>query len=229
MSTETPSNWNLQQAWSIKHKRGHFPDIYIISSKDIAILSSLYVLKDASFEHVVLRPSCSWNCIKLLKIRPLFYQYVDCRTGNWTLNGGRFSVASVWEALRPHQLKVPWYRVIWSAPSIPKHNLVAWMMVQGRLPTKDRLQSWGMNVDPVCLLCQDKSESIGHLFYECAFSMEAWNGILELCNMHRVASFKLDWVLRCCKRKSLLASILRVAWKAPCLERKEQKIVPHTP
>lgn len=53
-----------------------------------------YVLKNSSLEQVNVKPSCSWNCKKILNLRPLFFTYIDCITGECKLNGGRFSVSS---------------------------------------------------------------------------------------------------------------------------------------
>lgn len=76
-------------------------------------------------------------------MRYVFFQFVDNKSGVWQLNGGRFTVASTWKEIRPHRLKVPWYKIVWSAPSIPKHNLIIWMVLLNILPTKDRMIAQG--------------------------------------------------------------------------------------
>lgn len=96
-------------------------------------------------------------------------------------------------------MKVPWYRIV--APEIPKHNLIAWMVFLNRLPTKDRLIGWGMNADPICLLCQAGDASARHLFFECNYTLMIWRDILKLCNMQIARVYDID-------------SILRLAWKA---------------
>lgn len=97
-----------------------------------------YVLKAVPVSQAITKPSWSWNCKKIMKLRPLFFQFVESRNGvkRWNLNGGKFSIASVWEAIRPQLKKVPWHRLVWSAPCVPKHNLIAWMVAVNRLPTK---------------------------------------------------------------------------------------------
>ena len=43
------------------------------------------------------------------------------------------------------------------------------------MSTRDRLQRWGMNVPPECLLCTGSEESRQHLFFDCAYSSEVWS------------------------------------------------------
>lgn len=112
------------------------------------------------------------------------------------------------------QPKVPWCKLIQSAPSIPKHNLISWMVILNKLPSKDRLMSWGMSVDPLCLLCQHKEESVWHLFLKRDYSMVILSDILHLCNLQLDASFDLVWLMQHCIGKKLSASILRFALKA---------------
>lgn len=48
------------------------------------------------------------------------------------------------------------------------------MTVKNRLPTRDRLCRWGLNVPDVCLLCGTNLESKNHLFFNCTFSTQVW-------------------------------------------------------
>ncbi|KAG2323467.1 hypothetical protein Bca52824_016680 [Brassica carinata] len=48
------------------------------------------------------------------------------------------------------------------------------MAVLDRLPTKDRLASWGLNVPTQCVLCLSRAESHNHLFFQCPFSAAIW-------------------------------------------------------
>ncbi|KAF8050613.1 hypothetical protein N665_1923s0004 [Sinapis alba] len=51
------------------------------------------------------------------------------------------------------------------------------MAMLSRLPTRDRLSSWGMNVPLVCVLCSLATglESHDHLFFQCPFSTAVWS------------------------------------------------------
>lgn len=96
----------------------------------------------------------------------------------WINNGKTqrsFSSSYVYHSLLPHTPKVPWYPLIWIKKGIPKHKTLAWLMLLNRSPTRDRLLSWGLQTDPLCLLCNRENESRNHLFFSCAYSASVWN------------------------------------------------------
>ncbi|CAA7030572.1 unnamed protein product [Microthlaspi erraticum] len=51
--------------------------------------------------------------------------------------------------------------------------------MRGRLATRDRLLSWGLNVPVNCLLCNAIPESANHLLTECVFSSEIWSRLFH--------------------------------------------------
>lgn len=96
----------------------------------------------------------------------------------WINNGKTqrsFSSSYVYHSLLPHTPKVPWYPLIWIKKGIPKHKTLAWLMLLNRSPTRDRLLSWGLQTDPLCLLCNRENESRNHLFFSCTYSASVWN------------------------------------------------------
>lgn len=44
-----------------------------------------------------------------------------------------------------------------------------------RLPTRERLISWGLTVPDACVLCSDHVESHQHLFFECSYAVSIWS------------------------------------------------------
>ena len=86
----------------------------------------------------------------------------------------KYSTGGIYRLLKNHGNKVPWYHIFWSKGGIPKHNFMAWLATLNRLPTKDRLLQWGLNVDPNCLLCSTTAESRDHLILECSYSASLW-------------------------------------------------------
>lgn len=51
---------------------------------------------------------------------------------------------------------------------------MSWLALLRRLPTKDRLRRWGMDVSVTCVLCSTGIETHHHLFFECPFSSSVW-------------------------------------------------------
>ena len=88
------------------------------------------------------------------------------------------------------------------------------MAILNRLPTKDRLISWGLTIDGDCKLCQIEPKTRDHLFFGCSFSRGIWRTILQLCGLkRRVGSWteELDWAIQRFKGKALISVVLRLA------------------
>lgn len=49
--------------------------------------------------------------------------------------------------------------------NVPRRASIKWLSFLGRLPTKDRMQSWRMGVDAGCCLCLREAETHEHLFF----------------------------------------------------------------
>ncbi|XP_019089220.1 PREDICTED: uncharacterized protein LOC109128016 [Camelina sativa] len=78
--------------------------------------------------------------------------------------------------------RVSWHKVVWFSRGILKHCFLTWLFVLNRSPTRDRLRSWGLHVDPACLFCATGEESRDHLFFDCPFSWTLWNLISNRCS-----------------------------------------------
>lgn len=62
-----------------------------------------------------------------------------------------------------------WSEAIWHSLAIKKCLFIFWLVVQKRLITRDRLISFGLDLNPECLLCGTSNETHVHLFEECPF------------------------------------------------------------
>ncbi|XP_056845541.1 uncharacterized protein LOC108844894 [Raphanus sativus] len=92
---------------------------------------------------------------------------------------GRFSAAKTWKALNPCTDSFSWHKTVWFTGGIPKHAFNTWVVFRDRLPTRDRLISWGLIVPSHCLLCQNGDESRGHFFLVCQFSSQLWISMFD--------------------------------------------------
>ncbi|XP_018480158.1 uncharacterized protein LOC108851250 [Raphanus sativus] len=87
-----------------------------------------------------------------------------------------FSSKATWEYLRTPTPTVFWQKAIWFKENIPRNTFMAWLALLRRLPIKDRLRRWGLNVPAECVLCSSALETHHHLFFECSFSAAIWQG-----------------------------------------------------
>lgn len=98
----------------------------------------------------------------------------------WVINGQRFqqfNTAKTWEALRPKTTQKEWARTVWFRGGTPKHSFTFWIAQLNRLPTRDRLMSWGLPTGNSCCLCSRFAETRDHLFLTCAYSEQIWTMI----------------------------------------------------
>lgn len=76
-----------------------------------------------------------------------------------------FSKGMIYNAIKHHEQKVAWSKIVWSSRSIPRHNFLTWLIVLNRSPTKDRMINWGLQSDPACGLCTGFAETRDHLYF----------------------------------------------------------------
>ena len=71
-------------------------------------------------------------------------------------NGGfvsEFLTRVTWDRLRVTSHPVPWCDVVWFKEEIPRCSFITWLSMLARVPTRDRLLSWGLTVPDSCILC----------------------------------------------------------------------------
>ena len=108
-----------------------------------------------------------------------------------------FSSRVTWERIRNPNPLVQWHSIVWFKEEIPRCSFISWTAFLGRLPTRDRLISWGLSVPPGCVLCSNANESHSHLFFECAFATAVWN---RFCGRYMASPpASLDAVVALCR------------------------------
>ncbi|GJU63652.1 putative RNA-directed DNA polymerase [Tanacetum coccineum] len=98
----------------------------------------------------------------------------------WRLHDGavkNFSISQVWSNIRPRDVKVPWYHMVWFPLSIPRHAFNMWLIVKRKLKTQDRINPWDVvsSLGITCSLCDDVPDSHEHLFFNCSYASAIWN------------------------------------------------------
>ena len=99
------------------------------------------------------------------------------RLGTTPATNNKFVSAKVYNYIRESKPLVPWHHVVWLKKGIPKCKTLTWMFVLNRCPTRDRLLSWGLQTDPLCLLCNLLPESKNHIYFGCSFSSGIWRNL----------------------------------------------------
>ncbi|XP_074277568.1 uncharacterized protein LOC141601203 [Silene latifolia] len=75
--------------------------------------------------------------------------------------------------------KTAWSTLVWNNWNIPKHSIVAWMIMQDGLNLRTKLHAIGLCPDDECILCGEQPETSDHLFSECRFTSKIKDRIVE--------------------------------------------------
>lgn len=125
----------------------------------------------------------------------------------------KFSTKDVWNSIRLTKPSVSWARFIWNKAIIPKYRITSWLFTLNRNPTKDRLTSWGLDLENWCLLCGTNPESRDHLFFVCPYSSLVWKaaiGVLGFSNPPFQWETILRWLDSATLNKVQLAVVLQL-------------------
>ncbi|MBA0653733.1 hypothetical protein Goklo_020874 [Gossypium klotzschianum] len=71
------------------------------------------------------------------------------------------SASKIWDEVREKMCRVLWHELLWLPLHIPKHAVVTWMVILGRIGTKDKLVQLGIINDGQCKI--DKGNYSGLL------------------------------------------------------------------
>lgn len=72
------------------------------------------------------------------------------------------------------QQKCSGHKAVWFSVRIPKHAFITWVAARDIMVTRDRLLRWSLTVPSNCVLCAGNQENRQHLFFDCAYSNQAW-------------------------------------------------------
>ncbi|CAN1135539.1 Putative ribonuclease H protein At1g65750 [Linum perenne] len=108
-------------------------------------------------------------------------------------------------------------RGLWRSRVPAKIKHMAWRASRGVLPTRERLQRRGIDIDWSCGICNGNPETPWHLFLECDFTWECWlaAGCERIVEQHRNESESFNgWIMRVIAAgdEKLTQTILTTIW-----------------
>jgi hypothetical protein len=65
-------------------------------------------------------------------------------------------------------------KAIWKSKTEDKHHFFAWLLLQCKLLTADKLLKRNWPCNPLCPLCNEQEETAEHMCLHCVFSQEVW-------------------------------------------------------
>ncbi|VFQ79135.1 unnamed protein product [Cuscuta campestris] len=140
----------MKMCWDIANKK---------ESLWIKWIHSRYI-KQGDFWDTNSKPGNCYYWKKILRNRRWFEDMP--RDKNYTVEDG-------YNWLIGERQKPEWIKLVWNRYILPKHQYIMWLIVKGRIQTKERLSKF-FPVDTTCLLCKAAVEDINHLFCTCDFT-----------------------------------------------------------
>ena len=138
---------------------------------------------------------------------------------------GIYSASSAYKAQFEGLISSDLVKSVWRAWAPPRCKFFAWLVLQNRIWTSDRLIRRGWPNCGLCPLCKQAQESAAHLLFQCRFTLRIWNDILPWLGMHHIstttwtmsASVKEWWdsnlQIRLGSPKALASLMMLISWE----------------
>jgi hypothetical protein len=137
---------------------------------------------------------------------------------------GQYSAASAYQAQFLGLVHSVMDTIVWKTWAPPKVKHHAWLVLQNRLWTADRLQNRGWPNCGLCPLCKQVTESSNHLFVHCRFTVRIWEllkqwlGLIGVNPSHWAGLSTNEWWSQLAsgsspQRKALASLLLLTVWE----------------
>jgi hypothetical protein len=148
----------------VHHKGDTIAHVFESNPPNVVFRRNLYGPRHVSWDNLLQRLAS----IQLIVGRDEF---------QWNLHeNGKFSVASMYNALISYDLPVLNNKKIWKMKIPLKNNFFAWYLHRGVILTKDNLIKQNWHGSKSCVFCSH-DETIKHLFFQCNFACSIWSVI----------------------------------------------------
>ena len=102
-----------------------------------------------------------------------FVDRPDEITWRWTSNGAYTSKSAYLAQLQGAYCTFD-AQSIWRAYAEGKHKFFAWLLVQTKILTADKLEARNWPCEQNCVLCDQERETAAHLCLHCPFAKQVW-------------------------------------------------------
>ena len=105
----------------------------------------------------------------------------------WKLSkDGCYSSKTAYKMQFLGQSNSPLSSLVWKPWAPPKCKIFAWLIIQNRVWTADRLAKRGWPNCGTCKLCNQTQETAAHIFFKCRFTTRIWTTIKVWLGLHDV-------------------------------------------
>lgn len=145
----------------------HFDSYTISLAESSALARAGHFIQDRSW----VLPTSNHVLIMDLRRRVTVIQIHSHDSISWdNYSAGNVNLSAIWGSFRNRGSSQPWVKAVWHRLSIPKCSFTFWLAIKNRLLTRERMHRlFGINTQPLCLLCNNSVETNDHLFGSCTF------------------------------------------------------------
>lgn len=131
----------------------------------------IYYLKHTGIEQAQIPQQANWIVRKIFSAKQWLHNTgsISSTLAPFVVNC-KLMIKKIYKWFSPVHSKVPWKNLVCVQGPQMRHRFILWLALWGRLATADRLIKWNIQIPNVCYLCNDETETLNHLFFECSFS-----------------------------------------------------------
>ncbi|XP_020249107.1 uncharacterized protein LOC109826488 [Asparagus officinalis] len=129
-------------------------------------------------------------------------------------SNGKLRLSLVYNILTNSSTTTNWTETTWERLNYPKHSIILWLAFHSRLLTQERLCRFRILSTNCCVLCSRHPENCNHLFFDCQYSAEVWNNVMDwLGYTWRTCTWDqlCRWYSSCLKGKGFKNDLKRMA------------------
>lgn len=114
----------------------------------------------------------------------------------WTPNSnGHFSMKSAWNHIGGIHIEFKWIGIIQNEFCAPKMSVYSLLAYLNKLNTKGRVYQWNNNIDQTCVLYLKHNEDRIHLFFNCSYSRQILDEIMQKLKINTGNSYEINYIL----------------------------------
>lgn len=131
-----------------------------------------------------------------MKIRETMRSLMENHESSLTFTkpNGNLDTRGLYENIRKRNPKLSWCEVVWHGVRARKWSFRLWLAIRGRLPTRERMHSWGLVATDIFPLCGDGVESVEHLWGTCTFTLQVMDRIWSWVGVYARKANLLEWM-----------------------------------
>jgi len=174
------------------HNLANMLEIRNVSLIDTSLLVSHFISPTKEWDLPKLRQHVDDDLLKLILATPIPFSPIPDSVC-WGLSGNGDLVnttkSATWAAHDIDLVNTPsWeFHWIWHLDIMPKLKVFLWQLCHASLPTRGTLLRRGLQIDPLCPLCNNDIEDLEHLFLKCPVVHDVWH----LAKVHKWLSIPL--------------------------------------